>query len=240
MKQKLLSALVLLLLTTSVIAQLAQDSEPAPLQVDSFATKIKKQSNPQIVDTRTADEFAINHINGAINIDMKAADYAKGLTKLDKTKPVFVYSIQNYRSGILAKQLRESGYGEVYELKSGIPSWIGAGYPYYTSAKEDITYADYKKIITDNKIVLVDIGTKYCGACLKVKKLVDTLQSQNDNSYKIVQVELYNNPQLAAKLKDIKSVPTVILYKDGKIVWEKNGFTFTKEELEAEIAKAKG
>jgi len=239
MKQKLITAAFMLLATGSAFAQLEINTEPPPITADSFATKIRQQSNPQIIDTRTSEEFLINHLNGAVNVDLRKEGYLNTLPAFDKSRPVFVYAIQNYRSGILAKQLRESGYSEVYELKSGIPSWIGAGYPYYSSVKEEVTLADYKKIVTANKVVLVDIGTKYCGACLKVRKLVDSLQSENDNSYKIVQLELYNNPKLAAELKEIKSVPTVLIYKNGQIIWRKNGFTFTKEELSAEIAKAK-
>jgi rhodanese-related sulfurtransferase/glutaredoxin-related protein len=239
MKHKLITAAFMLLATGSAFSQLEIKTEPVPVAADSFAAKIKRQAKPQIIDTRTSEEYSINHINGAVNVDLRTEGYLNTLPAFDKTKPVFVYAIQNYRSGILAKQLRESGYPEVYELKSGIPSWIGAGYPYYSSVTEEVSFADYKKIVAANKVVLVDIGTKYCGACVKVKKLVDSLQAENDNSYKIVQLELYNNPKLAAELKEIKSVPTVLLYKNGKVIWRKNGFTFTKEELNAEIAKAK-
>jgi thiol-disulfide isomerase/thioredoxin len=110
---------------------------------------------------------------------------------------------------------------------------------YYSSVKNAVSLADYKKIIADNKLVLVDIGTKYCGACVKVKQIVDSLKTESNNSYEIVQLELYNNPQLAAELKEIEAVPTLILYKNGRIAWKKTGLTFTKEEISAEIAKAK-
>jgi len=152
---------------------------------------------------------------------------------------VFLYAIQHSRPDILAKQLREKGYKEVYELQAGIASWIGAGYPYYTTVSSELTPAAYKKIITANRLVLVDIGTRYCGLCVKVKELVDSLKRKNDPSYDIVELELYKNTQLVADLKEIRAVPTVILYKDGKPVWERTGLSFTKEDIEAELAKAK-
>jgi len=239
MKQKLFMATLMLAITTSSFAQQDAINTNPPLTADSFAAKISRQVKPQIIDVRTPEEYVINHINGAINIDLKATNYLDGLKNFDKTKPVFLYAIQNYRPGLLAKELREKGYAEVYELRSGIANWIGSGYPYFSSVKNVVSIADYKKIITDNKLVLVDIGTKYCGACVRVKQIVDSLKSENNNSYETVQIELYNNPQLAADLKEIKSVPTVLLYKEGKLVWKKTGLTFTKEELSAAIAKAK-
>jgi rhodanese-related sulfurtransferase/glutaredoxin-related protein len=239
MTQKLFIASLMLAFTTPVFAQQDITTAHPPLAADSFSAKINRQVNPQIIDVRTPEEFVINHINGAINIDLKAANYVDGLNQLDKNKPVFIYAIQNYRPGLLAKELREKGYTEVYELKSGIANWIGSGYPYFSGVKNVISIADYKKIIADNKLVLVDIGTKYCGACVKVKLIVDSLKAESNNAYETVQIELYNNPQLAADLKEIKSVPTVLLYKEGKLVWKKNGLTFTKEELSAEIAKLK-
>jgi rhodanese-related sulfurtransferase/glutaredoxin-related protein len=239
MKHKIITAALTLFMTSSIIAQTETGDAPAPLGVDSFAAKISRQSSPQIIDVRTPEEFVMNHINGAINVDLKAANYLDGLKQFNKKKPVFIYAIQNYRPGLLSKELREKGYAEVYELKSGIASWIGAGRPFYSSIKNVVSLADYKKIITDNKLVLVDIGTKYCGACVKVKQIVDSLKSENNNSYEIVQLELYNNPQLAADLNEIQAVPTVILYKEGRIVWKKTGLTFTKEEINAEIEKVK-
>lgn len=239
MKQKFFTAILTLLIATPGFSQSESSTTFPPLSVDSFAAKISRQPKPQIIDVRTPEEFIINHINGAINIDLKAASYLDSVKQFDKKKPVFIYAIQNYRPGLLAKELRENGYTEVYELKSGIANWIGSGHPYYTSIKNVVSYADYKKIIASNKVVLVDIGTKYCGACVKVKMIVDSLKSESNNTYEIIQLELYNNPQLAADLKEIEAVPTVILYKDGHIVWKKTGLTFTKDEISAEVAKVK-
>ncbi len=222
---------------TPLFAQ--KEISPSVIPVDSFASKMGRQSKPQIIDVRTPEEYAMNHINGAVNIDLKATNYLEGLNQFDKKKPVFIYAIQNYRPGLLAVELREKGYAEVYELKSGIANWIGSGRPYYSSIKNVVSFAEYKKTIADNKLVLVDIGTKYCGACMKVKQIIDSLKSENNNSYEIVQLELYENAELAAGLKEIQAVPTVLLYKNGQIAWKKTGLTFTKAEINDAITKNK-
>lgn len=211
----------------------------APLPVDVYAAKIGRETAPQIVDVRTPEEYDANHLNGAISIDLREPGYLQGLEKFDKTKPVFIYAIQNKRSGILAAELRSNGYNEVYELRSGIASWIGAGYPYYTAAKGGVTLADYKKSVNDKGLVLVDIGTKYCGLCRQVKGMVDSLKSEHDPAYKVVEIDLYNSPQLVSELGEVQAVPTVLLYKDGKIVWKRTGLTFTKTDIGDEIAKVK-
>ena len=228
-----------LLIFGSALAQQRVEDSLFIVDADSFAAKISRQSAPQIIDLRTAEEFALNHVTGAVNIDLRGGNDLAGLEKLDKTRPVFLYAIQHSRPDILAKQLRAKGYKEVYELRTGIAGWIGGGYPYYSAAGSELTPEAYRKIINSGRLVLVDIGTRYCGLCAKVKELVDSLKSQHDPSYTILELELYKNTQLVADLKEIRAVPVVILYKDGKPVWKREGLTFTKQDIETELAKAK-
>jgi rhodanese-related sulfurtransferase len=222
----------------SVTAAFAQQENHDLISIDAFAAKISKQTNPQIIDVRTPEEFTINHINGAVYVNLKDANHLDALKTFDKTKPVFIYAIQNNRPDILAQELHANGYTEVYELKGGIAAWIGSGNDFYTSVKNNVSAADYKKTLTDNKVVLVEIGTKYCGLCAKAKVIVDSLQDDHNSSYKVIQIELYNSPQLVAELGEVPSVPTLLLYKDGQIVWKRSGLTFDKKDINIAIAKA--
>ena len=113
------------------------------------------------------------------------------------------------------------------------------GYSYYTAAKGGVTLADYQKSISDKGLVLVDIGTKYCGLCRQVKGMVDSLKSEHDPAYKVVEIDLYNSPQLVSELGQVQAVPTLLLYKDGEIIWKRTGLTFTKTDIGDEIAKVK-
>ncbi|HMG82003.1 MAG TPA: rhodanese-like domain-containing protein [Ferruginibacter sp.] len=233
MKKSFVTTALGILCLTTAFAQ----GNPNLISVDSFAAKINRQQAPQIIDVRTPEEFTINHISGASYLNLKDANHLDSLKNLDKSKPVFIYAIQNSRPDILAQELLANGYKEVYELKGGIAAWIGGGNAYYTSVKNNLSVADYNKTLNDNKIVLVEIGTKYCGLCAKAKVIVDSLQ--NDGSYKLLQLELYNNPQLVAQLGEVPSVPTILLYKDGQIVWKRSGLTFDKNDINTAIAKAK-
>jgi rhodanese-related sulfurtransferase len=231
---------ILTIAFTLIFAPLFAQKEKSPsvISVDSFACKISRQLKPQIIDVRTPEEFKMNHINGAVYINLKEDNYVNLLKDFDKNKPVFIYAIQNNRPDILAEELNSIGYTTIYELKGGIAGWIGRGYPYYTSVKNNISYAEYEQTISDNNIVLVEIGTKFCGLCTKAKVIIDSLLEDNNDSYQIVELELYNNPQLVADLGEVSAVPTILLYKEGKIIWKRTGLTFNKEDIKTEIAKA--
>ena len=83
-------------------------------------------SNPevQLVDVRTAEEYAEGHIVGAINIDVQSPDFAEKISVLDKSRRVAVYCRSGRRSKMAAEQLTAAGY-KVIDLDGGIQSWTG-------------------------------------------------------------------------------------------------------------------
>ncbi|WP_218918513.1 thioredoxin family protein [Flectobacillus major] len=99
--------------------------------------------------------------------------------------------------------------------------------------------SEFNRILVSNKLVLVDIGSKYCGACKKVKPVLETLRQENGEALKIVEVELEESPALIASLKTVTSFPYLIVYKDGKPVLKKAGIKDLKIEIDQALAKAK-
>lgn len=227
-----LTAIVFLL----AIAVFSQNKSRNTLTLDSFYSKIQSQKNPQIIDARGPDEFALNHIIGAVNFNLESKDYAKQVAKLDKTKPVFIYSIGAGRSVQLQNELLKNGFAEAYSLEGGIANWIGGGKPYFANSKSKLTLAEYNKIISENKAVLVDIGSVYCGACKKVKPVLETIKAQYGTNLKVVEIDLEDNTQVIADLKTIKVFPTLILYQNGKIILKKEGFENLKNEVDVALA----
>lgn len=227
-----ITAMVLLF----TIAGFSQNQNGSTLQIDPFYAKIKEQKNPQIIDARAAQEFAINHINGAVNFNLESKNYTEYVARLDKSKPVFIYSIGAGRSAQLAKELVKNGFSEAYVLEGGIAAWIGSGKPFYFNSKSKLTLAEYKKIIADNNIVLVDIGSQYCGACKKVKPVLETIRAEYGSNLKIVEIDLEDNPQIIADLKTVKVFPTLILYKKGKIIFKKDGLADLKKDVDVALA----
>lgn len=226
-----ITAIVLLF----TIAGFAQNQ--ITLELDAFYSKIKAEKNPQLIDARSPEEFAINHLNGAVNFNLETKNYAEYVAKLDKSRPVFIYSIGAGRSNLLAKELLKNGFTEVHDLQGGIAAWIGGGKSFCSNTKSKLSLAAYKKVIAENNNVLVDIGSRYCGACKKVKPVLETIKAEHGTHLKIVEIDLEDNPQVIADLKTVKVFPTLILYQNGKIVFKKDGAADLKKELDEALSK---
>lgn len=223
---------IVCLFTIAVFSQ----GQSANLLLDAFYTKVKSQKQPQIIDARGPEEFALNHIEGAVNFNLKSEDYEKHVAALNPAKPVFIYSIAAYRSGLLAADLGKRGFTEVYILEGGIASWIGGGKPFYSNLKSKLSLAEYKKILSDNQYVLVDIGSKYCATCKTVKPILESLRSQYGEKLKIIEIELEESPQVIADLKNVKVFPTLILYQNSKIIFKKDGLGDLKNDVDSALA----
>lgn len=99
------------------------------LDVEAYQQKLAQLPNAQLVDVRTAPEFAEAHLPNAANIDVKQRSFQDLAAKLDKSKPVFVYCKMGSRSTKAAEILTGMGFTEVYNLKGGITDWTAAGKP---------------------------------------------------------------------------------------------------------------
>lgn len=229
------NSITTLVLFLSVVG-FAQNEKPNTVSLDVFYSKIQNEKKPQIVDARGPEEFALNHINGAINFNLESKEYAKYVAALDKSKPVFIYSIGAGRSVWLANDLLKNGFKEAYSLEGGIANWIGNSKPFYANSKSKLSIAEYNKIIADNKYVLVDIGSQYCAPCKKVKPVLETIRSQYGSNLKIVEIDLEDNPQVIADLKTVKVFPTLILYQQGKVVFKKEGLGDLKTDVDVALA----
>lgn len=82
-----------------------------------------KLGDIQLVDVRTPKEYAEGHIKGADNINIYDDNFMEQMSKLDKSKPVYVYCRSGHRSGNSAKMLKKAGFSKVYDLKGGILAW---------------------------------------------------------------------------------------------------------------------
>ncbi|KDN55904.1 thioredoxin domain-containing protein [Flavobacterium seoulense] len=235
--KKIIENIQIAIIVLFSIIGFAQDKSSNTVSLDVFYSKIQNEKQPQIIDARGPEEFALNHINGAVNFNLESKDYAQRIAALDKSKPVFIYSIGAGRSVWLANDLLKKGFKEAYSLQGGIANWIGSGKPFYVNSKSKLTLEEYKKVIADNDAVLVDIGSKYCGACKKVKPILETIRTEHGSNLKIVEIDLEENPQVIADLKSIHVFPTLILYQNGKIVFKKEGLNDLKKDVDLALAQ---
>jgi rhodanese-related sulfurtransferase len=231
-KLKFSLAAIVYLFTIAAFSQ----GQSANVLLDAFYSKVKSEKNPQIIDARGSDEFSLNHIEGAVNFNLKSEDFEKQVAALNPSKPVFIYSIAAYRSGLLSTELAKRGFTEVYILEGGIASWIGGEKPYYSNLKSKLSLAEYKKVLSENEYVLVDIGSKYCATCKTVKPILESLRTQYGGKLKIIEIELEESPQIIADLKTVKVFPTLIFYQNSKIVFKKDGLGDLKNDVDQALA----
>lgn len=88
--------------------------------------QIVKSDSIQLVDVRTADEYAEGHIPGSININVMDTSFLKkALGKLDKSRSCAVYCRSGKRSAMAASLLAQEGF-KVTNLSGGIIAWTEA------------------------------------------------------------------------------------------------------------------
>lgn len=82
-----------------------------------------------VLDIRTPEEFAEGHLEGAVNIDFYAPDFAQQLAELDPETDYVLYCRSDNRSGQAMPVLEDLGFASVAEVDGGILAWEQAGLP---------------------------------------------------------------------------------------------------------------
>ena len=82
-----------------------------------------------ILDVRTPEEFAAEHIDKARNLNFDDANFKAEVNKLHKNQKYLVYCKTGGKSGKTVNMMREIGIREVYHLAGGLAKWSDANLP---------------------------------------------------------------------------------------------------------------
>lgn len=95
------------------------------LRPSAAANLLRARPETQVLDVRSAAEFALGALPGAINISSGSPSFHREVAKLDRTKPVLVYCAGGFRSRKAVKELRDLGFESIHHLHRGYMSWRG-------------------------------------------------------------------------------------------------------------------
>ena len=89
---------------------------------------------------------------------------------------------------------------------------------------------NFKSEIKNRKLVLVDFYATWCGPCGMQAKVLDKLETSRSVDVDIVKVNVDEAPMTALEY-DIDSIPTLMIFKDNKLIKRIVGYTGEDELL---------
>ena len=96
-------------------------SQPYSINFNEYL-ELSKKNKFQLIDVRTNDEFNINRLKKAINIDFYDSIFLRRFEKFNKEDNILLYCRSGRRSLLGAEILVKNGYKNIYDLKGGVIS----------------------------------------------------------------------------------------------------------------------
>ena len=91
----------------------------------------------------------------------------------------------------------------------------------------------FSDIINTDKPVLVDFFAEWCGPCKMMAPVLKQVKDEVQETASIIKIDIDKNQQTAS-IYNISAVPTILLFKNGKVVWRQSGVV-PKTELVKKI-----
>ena len=98
---------------------------------------------------------------------------------------------------------------------------------------QKITDANYKELLAQDKLVVVDFWAEWCGPCRSIAPAVDELAAEFEGKAIIGKYNVADDNALSSEM-GIRNIPTLLFFKGGKLVDKQVGAS-SKADLKAKI-----
>ncbi|MBT3181796.1 MAG: thioredoxin fold domain-containing protein [Deltaproteobacteria bacterium] len=194
-----------------------------------------RRDDPKVVllDVRSKEEFDEERLSGAILLDYYAEDFYEKVQALDPTNIYLIYCRTANRSGRTLGLMRYLGFEEAYNMEYGLVKWSEEGRSTIKNSSaptppDDEDRGDGGVVLVDDDTfqgevygidgyVLVKFYMPKCPPCKKLAPVYESLAQEYSSSLKFAEYDVTKQMKVFKDL-GLKYTPTVLLFKDGKVL----------------------
>lgn len=89
-----------------------------------------------------------------------------------------------------------------------------------------------KEMTEEKSKVLIDFYADWCSPCIAMKPILEEIEQNFQKEINVLNINIDENKALAVNFR-IRSVPTLILFVNGKEIWRKSGLLSKRDIIEA-------
>jgi thioredoxin 1 len=89
----------------------------------------------------------------------------------------------------------------------------------------------FESLINDSRPVIVDFHAVWCSPCKMQSPILKEVVAEFGEKIKVIKIDVDQNNEIASRY-NIQSVPTLIIFKNGELVWRQSGVV-SKSQLES-------
>ena len=86
----------------------------------------------------------------------------------------------------------------------------------------------FNEIINQDQLTLVDFYADWCGPCKMMSPILQEVKTVVKDDVKIIKINVDQHQDLAAEFM-VRGVPTLMLFKEGKMLWRQSGVLSTND-----------
>lgn len=90
---------------------------------------------------------------------------------------------------------------------------------------------NFESLINDSRPVIVDFHALWCSPCKIQSPILKEVAAELGESVRIIKIDVDANNELASRYS-VQSVPTIIIFKNGRVVWRQSGVV-SKSQLKS-------